>query len=99
MIRKINKVEIYQSWCKKCGICAAFCPVKAVEMDQGGILRIINSEQCKGCRLCELRCPDFAIRIKPEEEKTKKAGSTVKSSNSAHSKPGDFQDNRQLLHG
>jgi 2-oxoglutarate ferredoxin oxidoreductase subunit delta len=59
-------VEIYRSWCKKCGICAAFCPFKVIELDEEGAPKVVGPEKCKGCRLCELRCPDFAIRIKTD---------------------------------
>ena len=67
---KAYKVEIYRSWCKKCGICAAFCPLKVVKMDEEGAPTVTDPEKCKGCRLCELRCPDFAIRVKLDQEKT-----------------------------
>ena len=58
-----GKVEIYESWCKRCGICQAFCPAKVIELGERGEPRINAPEKCKNCRLCELRCPDFAIRV------------------------------------
>ncbi len=57
------KVEIFDSWCKRCGICAAFCPANVIRMDENGVPTVTDDQKCKGCRLCELRCPDFAIRI------------------------------------
>lgn len=49
-------------WCKRCGICAAFCPKAALKM-QVGEKPLFLDVKCSGCRLCELRCPDFAIRL------------------------------------
>lgn len=65
------EVEVYNDWCKRCGICAAFCPKKGLEVDEEGKVRLEDSDLCTGCRLCELRCPDFAIRVK--EKKPQKA--------------------------
>ena len=30
------KVLINQQWCKGCGVCAAFCPSRALSLDSGG---------------------------------------------------------------
>jgi 2-oxoglutarate ferredoxin oxidoreductase subunit delta len=53
------KIRIDQRLCKKCGICADFCPEGIVDPDRSFIL----SENCKLCRLCEIYCPDFAIEV------------------------------------
>ena len=66
-IRK-RELQVYPGWCKRCGICIAFCPGKALEADPEGVPRWASPESCTGCRLCELRCPDFAIEILEEEE-------------------------------
>jgi 2-oxoglutarate ferredoxin oxidoreductase subunit delta len=55
---------IFRDWCKRCGICAAFCPNKVIVLDEDGMPQIANPAACIGCRFCELRCPDFAISIK-----------------------------------
>ncbi len=54
------------SWCKGCGICAAFCP--------RGVLKIVNDkvfveneENCIRCGQCELRCPDYAIWLEDKD--------------------------------
>jgi 2-oxoglutarate ferredoxin oxidoreductase subunit delta len=57
----LNKVTLYRNWCKKCGICMAFCPKKALEEDGSGYPFLNDSKGCTGCGLCELRCPDFAL--------------------------------------
>ncbi len=68
-------IEIFKSWCKKCGICVAFCPVEALGQDETGTPFVKNPEKCTGCQMCELRCPDFAITLrsprKKKEEKEK----------------------------
>lgn len=50
------------SWCKGCGICAAFCPKEALEIVDDKVRRREGSE-CILCGMCELRCPDYAIYI------------------------------------
>jgi 2-oxoglutarate ferredoxin oxidoreductase subunit delta len=51
------------AWCKGCGICAAFCPRKVLEIKHEKVV-IANPEACVKCALCELRCPDYAIYVK-----------------------------------
>lgn len=58
-----NRLQVYKSWCKKCGICVALCPKSALEKDPEGFPRWKNPVTCVGCRMCELRCPDFAIEV------------------------------------
>ena len=62
-------VKIYKSWCKRCGICAAFCPVEALGQDENGQVFIKDPEKCTGCHLCEMRCPDFAIHVRSPRKK------------------------------
>lgn len=59
-------VNINAAWCKGCGICAAFCPKKVIEMKAGKAAA--TGEGCIGCRLCELRCPDLAIEVEGERK-------------------------------
>lgn len=56
-------IKVYKNWCKRCGICVAFCPKKALEADQNGYPFLKNDQSCNGCSLCELRCPDFALVV------------------------------------
>ena len=62
-----STVTIYPDWCKGCGICAAFCPSKVIEMDDQGKARVVREEECIHCGFCELHCPDFAIVVKDKE--------------------------------
>ncbi len=66
-----NQIEVYESWCKRCGICVAFCPAGALAQDEAGKVRVQDAERCTGCQLCELRCPDFAIQVKSAAKRRK----------------------------
>jgi 2-oxoglutarate ferredoxin oxidoreductase subunit delta len=62
--KKHYDIDIYEAWCKQCGICAAFCPRGCIRLDAEGKPVVTNSARCTGCRWCELHCPDFAIRVR-----------------------------------
>lgn len=64
-------VTIFPNWCKRCGLCAAFCPAKVFDRDASGAPIVARPEKCTTCRMCELRCPDFAILVDDEEAKPK----------------------------
>jgi len=64
-----KEVKIYKNWCKKCGICIAFCPKKALEADEDGYPSLKDNKTCTGCGLCELLCPDFAIVVDHDENR------------------------------
>lgn len=59
-----REIEIFPAWCKRCGICAAFCPKGVFERDAEGRPVAAHPERCIGCRQCEQRCPDFAIQVR-----------------------------------
>jgi len=81
--RGIYRIEIFDAWCKRCGICAAFCPEDVLEMVENKP-RVVRPEKCTGCGLCEIRCPDFAISVKVEEQKLEElANPTTKSPSQA----------------
>ena len=63
-----NHVEIYNGWCKKCGICVAFCPHDVMDTRDDGYPFVKDISRCTGCGLCEIRCPDFAIVVLKDEE-------------------------------
>jgi 2-oxoglutarate ferredoxin oxidoreductase subunit delta len=62
-------ITIYPAWCKRCGLCSAFCPGNVYDVDEVGRPVVARPEQCKTCYQCELRCPDFAIQVVREEDK------------------------------
>lgn len=63
------KVTINEKWCKKCGICGAFCPRGVFVTDDFGKPIAKYSQNCIKCMLCVIRCPDFAIEVEEEEKK------------------------------
>jgi 2-oxoglutarate ferredoxin oxidoreductase subunit delta len=64
-----EKAHVFEAWCKRCGICVAFCPTGALTSDKDGFPVLTYPEKCTQCGMCELRCPDFAIAVKPREKK------------------------------
>jgi len=66
--RKFN-ITVYEAWCKRCGICVAFCPAGALRAHETTQQVLTNQAKCTGCRQCEWRCPDFAIVIRPAGQK------------------------------
>ncbi|TET50172.1 MAG: 4Fe-4S dicluster domain-containing protein [Dehalococcoidia bacterium] len=62
------KIEVHRPWCKKCGICIAFCPKQNLEPGEMSYPTAKDPEKCNGCKLCELRCPDFAMYVYEDEE-------------------------------
>ncbi len=62
-------MTIYPDWCKGCGICAAFCPAKVIEMDPLGKARVVREDDCIHCGFCELHCPDFAVVVSTKKRR------------------------------
>ncbi len=54
-------VFIFHDWCKKCGICVAFCPTKTLGRKPDGSPFVEFPEKCIHCETCDRLCPDFAI--------------------------------------
>lgn len=63
-----KQLKINKSWCKGCGICAAFCPKGHLEVVNGAIC-IKENTGCVLCGACEMRCPDYAIYIEESEDR------------------------------
>jgi 2-oxoglutarate ferredoxin oxidoreductase subunit delta len=70
------KIDIYPGWCKKCGICVAFCPKEVLVVDKDSHPVLENPEKCTGCGWCEIRCPDFAIVVHKDENNYAEADSS-----------------------
>jgi 2-oxoglutarate ferredoxin oxidoreductase subunit delta len=66
------RVNIYDAWCKKCGICVEFCPKGVLTADELGTPHPTHQEKCIGCTQCVLHCPDFAITVSEEDEEQDK---------------------------
>jgi 2-oxoglutarate ferredoxin oxidoreductase subunit delta len=64
-----STVRIYPDWCKGCGICAAFCPTKVMEVSREGKAVVVREEECINCGFCEIHCPDFAIVVAPRSRR------------------------------
>lgn len=60
-----GQVVIYNTWCKGCGLCVAFCPVGVLGLDADGHPVVVAPEKCTACHWCDIHCPDFAIMVKP----------------------------------
>ena len=63
-----NPITTYPAWCKKCGICVAFCPKNVLDVGPDGGPVAARPADCIRCHMCELRCPDFAISVADEED-------------------------------
>lgn len=64
-----SPVYIYHDWCKKCGICVAFCPTGALGRKADGSPFVPHPEKCIHCETCDRLCPDFAITGAKRQEK------------------------------
>ena len=78
VIHTMNKIEIYRGWCKKCGICIAFCPRQVLCSDEAGYPMVKDANRCTGCNLCADRCPDFAITVRSDKGNHEKAKDSEK---------------------
>lgn len=63
---KQYKIDIFEAWCKSCGICVAFCPKGCLEQDEERSPLVTRQDLCSGCGWCEIHCPDFAISVRPK---------------------------------
>jgi len=53
--------------CKRCGICAKFCPEGIIEISQEEGAKA-DYDYCKGCGICAEECPFQAIRMEVEKK-------------------------------
>lgn len=56
--------------CKKCGICARYCPCNVIEIDHGAEQCVrVDWNYCKGCGICANECPQRCITMRKERER------------------------------
>lgn len=67
---------IQESWCKGCGICAAFCPRGALALINDKAV-LINESVCTLCGFCEQLCPDYAIYIESNPDSGNQSASDI----------------------
>ena len=67
MAAENKELAVNISWCTGCGICAAFCPKKVLEIRHEKVV-IANPDECVKCAQCELRCPNYAIFVREVEQ-------------------------------
>ena len=65
--RAIPEIIVNTDWCKKCGICIAFCPPKVFDAAKDGTPIVARPDACTWCELCEIRCPDIAITLRGDK--------------------------------
>lgn len=53
--------------CKRCALCAAYCPENAITINFDGFPEI-DYRHCKGCLICVEQCPARALHTVPEHE-------------------------------
>ena len=61
--KQVKAIRIIQEWCKRCGVCTAFCPKNVFATDPEGVVRIERLDACIACEICERMCPDLAISL------------------------------------
>lgn len=66
----MGKLTINYEKCKGCGMCAAVCPKKILEINKQHLnlkgynpIDIINRDACISCAMCATMCPDCVISI------------------------------------
>jgi len=64
--RKVERIDINLKWCKRCGICTAFCPGGVYDRAPSGEPKPVRIQDCTECRMCELYCPEYAVTVTEE---------------------------------
>lgn len=68
MNKKYEPIHFFLRWCKKCGICIAFCPKHVLERKPDGYPYAARPDDCILCGLCDIHCPDYAITVAKKDE-------------------------------
>ncbi len=64
---KLTAVKINEVWCKKCGICTAFCSRGVLVQTPDKKILAEKIENCIGCGICVNLCPDYALSLEMVE--------------------------------
>ncbi len=67
-------IVIFPDWCKGCAICVSFCPAKVLALNEMGKAGVVALEECINCGFCEHHCPDFAIMVRPRQDRNRRKG-------------------------
>jgi 2-oxoglutarate ferredoxin oxidoreductase subunit delta len=65
---KKGRIEVFEQFCKSCGLCVAACPVKVLRISEKTNAKGYRpveqyKEGCIGCGMCAMTCPDAAIEV------------------------------------
>jgi len=58
--KRVEKPEVNQDTCGKCGICRSVCPYEAITIPEDDY-PVIDSELCQSCGLCVSSCPTHSL--------------------------------------
>ena len=64
--RTRGHIEINESDCILCGICAKRCPTLAIDVDKAGRTWTIERMLCIQCGACAENCPKKCLLMKPD---------------------------------
>ena len=65
---RTEPIDIFEAWCKNCGLCVAFCPAEVFAFLETGKVIVKSPEECKQCGICANLCPDMAILLLPKRK-------------------------------
>ena len=63
---RTEPIDIFEAWCKHCGLCLTFCPAEVFAFSETGKVIVEHPENCKQCGICANICPDMAILLLPK---------------------------------
>ncbi|MEC4273109.1 4Fe-4S binding protein [Adlercreutzia sp. R25] len=66
--RSSYELVFHRAQCRRCGLCAARCPTKAIRRDGEGLPVLANDHLCHRCGQCALICPAKARALTPRRE-------------------------------
>lgn len=61
----LDKAEVIQDKCIKCGICEEHCNFDAIRYNESKDKYLVDEFACEGCSVCQFVCPEDAINMIP----------------------------------